>query len=56
MTFELITRKRGVVDGGGDDGVGGRPIGGQTVKNLKGWALGDFDGCDNGGYMYSRVE
>ncbi len=35
MTYELLTRKRGVVDGGGNDGVGGRPIGGQTVKNIK---------------------
>ena len=24
-----------MVDGGGDDDVGGRPIGGQTVKNIK---------------------
>ncbi len=35
VTYELITIKRGMVDGGGENGVGGRPIGGQTVKNIK---------------------
>ncbi len=35
VTYELLTRKRGVVHGGGGDDVGGRPIRGQTVKNLK---------------------
>ena len=34
VTYELII-KRGVVDGGGKNGVGGRHIGGQTVKNIK---------------------
>ncbi len=24
-----------MVEGGGNDGVGGQPIGGQTVKNIK---------------------
>ncbi len=30
VTYELITIKRGMVDGGGENGVGG-----QTVKNIK---------------------
>ena len=35
VTYKLLTRKRGVVDSGSNDGVGGRPIGSQTVKNIK---------------------
>ncbi len=32
VTYELLTIKRGMVAGGGKNGVGGRPIGSQTVK------------------------
>ncbi len=36
MTYELLKRKRGVVNGG----IDGQPIGGQTVKNIKDGSLG----------------
>ncbi len=35
VTYKLLTRKRGVVNSVGNNGVGGRPIGSQTVKKSK---------------------
>ena len=35
MTYKLLTRKRGVDGGSSSDDVGARPIGSQTVKNIK---------------------